>query len=63
MFSYFRYLPALLPEEINEAVTPRIMQWLRRLSARIPVQQALAMGRCADPFQVAAPGPEQIRWG
>ena len=63
LFSYFRYLPALLSEDINDAVTPHIMHWLRTLDARAAVQQALAMGRCADPYRVAAPGPEQIRWG
>lgn len=63
VFSYCQYLPALCPDVLNGEATPRIVSWLRKIESRPAVRAALARGRVADPFAIAAPGPEQVRWG
>jgi len=62
-FSYLNYLPRLLPGHCSERTTPRVAAWLRRVAARPAAKAALAMGRQPDPYALAAPGPEQVRWG
>jgi glutathione S-transferase len=62
-FCYVKYLPALCPEALNERAAPRVTAWLRSIETRPAVRAALARGRAADPFAVAAPGPEAVRWG
>ncbi len=59
VISYVKYLPALYPATLNERTT----RWIRSIEARPAVRAALARGRIADPFTIAAPGPEQVRWG
>ncbi|MGH8259476.1 MAG: glutathione S-transferase family protein, partial [Steroidobacteraceae bacterium] len=63
IFSYFNYLPALCPDYVNASATPRVKVWLRAMAERPAVRSALARGRARDPFAVAIPAPEQIRWG
>ncbi|MGH8149324.1 MAG: glutathione S-transferase family protein [Steroidobacteraceae bacterium] len=63
VFASFNYLPRLCSAVINDAAAPRTLAWLRAVAARPAVHGALARGRAADPYAVAAPGPEQIRWG
>jgi glutathione S-transferase len=62
-FAYFKFLPAICPEIANAAATPRAIDWLAAVESRPAVQHALSVGRAPDPFAVAAPAPEQIRWG
>jgi len=62
-FAYLNYLPGLWRERVNPRATPRLSEWLQRVVARPAVRAALALGRHADAYAVAAPGPEQIRWG
>ena len=59
VYAYLNYLPRLAPELLGE----RTAAWLARTSARPAVKAAEAMGRTGDPYGVAAPGPEHIRWG
>ena len=56
-------LPDLVPDLVSAAATPRIWAWLERMRSRPAVQAALAIGRCASPEAVFAPGPEGSRWG
>jgi len=63
VYSYFNYLPALCADLLNEHATPHTVAWMRTQQARSAVRAALARGSSANPFIVAAPGPEQIRWG
>jgi glutathione S-transferase len=63
VFPSFNYLPSLCPNLVNDTAAPRTLAWLRTVAARPAVRGALARGRAADPYAVAAPGPEQIRWG
>ncbi len=63
VFAYFKYLPQLAADRVNESAAPRTLQWLRAISERSAVCSALASGRAADPFGTAIPAPEQIRWG
>jgi len=58
-FSYLNYVPGLLHGLAGE----RTLDWLERTAARPAVTRALTMGRAADPFAIAAPGPERVRWG
>jgi len=61
VFAHLNYLPQLCPTLLEPA--PRTAAWIGTMRARSAVRAALARGRSADPFAVAAPGPEQIRWG
>jgi len=63
VFPYLKYLPRIIPTLVDEASAPRTAAWLRAVSQRPAVREALARARTADPFAVAVPGPEQIRWG
>jgi len=63
VFSYFNYLPALCADLVSTGRTPHAVAWLRAVASRPAVRAALARGRARDPFALAAPGPEQIRWG
>ena len=59
VYAYLNYLPRIGPELVGQ----RTAAWLKRMSARPAVQAAEAMSRTGDPYGVAAPGPEPIRWG
>lgn len=63
VFPYLRYLPRIAPHTVGEARTPRTMAWLRAVEERPAVREALARGRRRDPFALAVPGPEPVRWG
>ena len=63
MFAFMNYLPKLTPELVNATTAPRTLAWLKRVSDRPAVQAASALARTPDPYAVAAPGPEHIRWG
>jgi GSH-dependent disulfide-bond oxidoreductase len=63
VFSYFGYLPALCKGILAGQAAPRALSWMRKIEERPAVRAALARGRAADPYGVAAPGPEQVRWG
>ncbi len=63
VFAYVNYLPSVTPDLVNGRAAARTMAWLGRVAARPAVKAALAMARTRDPFAVAAPGPEHIRWG
>lgn len=63
VFPYLNYLPALMPERVSDAATPRTTAWLRAVAERPAVQEALGRGRAGDPFRLAVPGPEPVRWG
>ena len=63
VFPYLRYLPALVPELLSAASAPRTTAWLSAVGERPAVREALGRGRTADPFTVAAPGPQSVRWG
>ena len=59
VYAYLNYLPRIAPDLMGE----RTAAWLARMSARPAVQAAEAMSRTGEPYGVAAPGPEPIRWG
>lgn len=63
VYPFLNYVPRLAPDLLNETVAPRTMAWLKRMSERPGVKAAEAMARTADPYGVAAPGPEHVRWG
>jgi len=63
VYAYAAYLPKLTPELVNPTATPRTVGWLKRMSERPAVKAAMGAGRNSDPFAVAAPGPEHVRWG
>jgi GST-like protein len=63
LYAYLDYLPRVAPQLLHTDVAPAVRQWLARMHRRPAVQAALALGRQRDPFAVAAPGPEQVRWG
>jgi GSH-dependent disulfide-bond oxidoreductase len=63
VFAYLKYLPALCPNVLNGEAAPRATSWMHKIEARPAVRAALARGRAGDPFGVAAPGPEHVRWG
>lgn len=47
-FALTHTLPRLTPELVNEAKTPKMMAWLKRVGDRPAVKAALAMGRRSD---------------
>ena len=63
VYPYLRYLPRIERDLVNADTAPRTVAWLERMSARPGVKAAEAMSRTGDPYGVAAPGPEHIRWG
>jgi glutathione S-transferase len=62
-FAICNSLTVLTPGLVNEAATPRLVAWLKRIRARPAVQAALAVSRTGSPEQAFAPGPEHSRWG
>jgi glutathione S-transferase len=62
-FAICNSLTVLTPGLVNEAATPRLMAWLKRIRARPAVQAALGTSRTGKPEQAFAPGPEHSRWG
>ena len=63
VYAYAGYLPRLTPELVDAKTAPRTADWLKRMGERPAVRAAMAMGRSSDPFSLAAPGPEHVRWG
>lgn len=63
VYPYVAYLPKLAPDLVSRGASPNTVAWLDKIAARPAVKAALAMGKGADPFTVAAPGPEHVRWG
>lgn len=63
VFSYVNYLPRLMADVLNATAAPRVTAWLKTVAARPAVKAALAMSRAPDPYTIAAPGPEHVRWG
>ncbi len=63
VYAYLNFLPRISPELVGETAAPRTLTWLKRMSQRPAVRAAEAMSRTGDPYGVAAPGPEHIRWG
>jgi len=53
----------LAPEAVNEASTPRLMNWLGRIAARPAVRAARGRSRSGRPEQAFVPGVELARWG
>lgn len=62
-YAMLRVLPDLAPEVVNASATPRIMEYLARISARPPVKAALATSRSGTPERHYVPGVEPSRWG
>jgi glutathione S-transferase len=62
-FSLLVGLPGLAPELVNPQSTPRIVDFLRRVSERKAVQAALALSRSGKPLEAFVPGAEPSRWG
>jgi glutathione S-transferase len=62
-FAICNSLTALTPGVVNEAATPRLVAWLKRIRARPAVQAALGVSRTGKPEQAFAPGSEHSRWG
>jgi glutathione S-transferase/GST-like protein len=62
-YAMLRTLPDLAPDVVNESVTPRLWQYLQRISQRPAVKAALAMSRSGKPEQHFVPGVEPSRWG
>jgi len=62
-FAMLRNLPELAPQVVNRAATPRILEFLERVSARAAVREALGFARTAKPEQTFVPGTEPSRWG
>jgi glutathione S-transferase len=62
-FAICNSLTVLTPGIVNEAATPRLVAWLKRIRTRPAVQAALGVSRTGKPEQAFAPGPEHSRWG
>ena len=62
-YAMLRVMPDLAPELVNDEATPRIHEYLARISARPAVRAALAMSRSGKPEQHFVPGVEPSRWG
>lgn len=63
VFPYANYLPRVLPDLVNDKNAPHTIAWLKRMQELTAVKEALAMAKHIDPFTIAAPGPEHVRWG
>ncbi|HEX7710274.1 MAG TPA: glutathione S-transferase family protein [Sphingomonadaceae bacterium] len=59
MAAWVAYFPSTLPGMLG----PAAQDWLDRVFGRPGFVAALRKGRAADPFTLAAPGPEATRWG
>ncbi len=62
-FALLLVLPALAPQLVNAAETPRILEFLARMRARPAVRAALTHSRTGRPEESFVPGPEASRWG
>jgi glutathione S-transferase len=62
-FAMLRVLPDLAPQVVHEAATPRVCEYIARISARPAVKAALALSRSGKPEQHFVPGVEPSRWG
>ena len=62
-FCFVAFLPRLLGDLVNAQRTPAVFAWLLRMRARPAVQAMLAQAHTGDPYVLAAPGPEPVRWG
>ena len=62
-FAMLRVLGDLAPEVVNGEATPRILDYVSRISARPAVRAALATSRSGRPEQHFVPGVEPSRWG
>ena len=62
-FALLRVIEDLAPEMVNRDRTPRILEYIARISARPAVRAALATSRSGHPEQHFVPGVEPSRWG
>ena len=62
-FAICNSLTTLTPGIVNDAATPRLTDWLKRIRARPAVKAAFGTSRTGKPEQAFAPGPEHARWG
>ena len=62
-FAICNCLTTLAPGIVNDATTPRLIAWLKRIRARPAVGAALGASRTGKPEQAFVPGPEHSRWG
>lgn len=62
-FAICNSLPTLTPDVVNNASTPRLMDWINRIRLRPAVRAALSTSRTGKPEEAFAPGPEHSRWG
>jgi len=62
-FAMLSPLAQLTPESVNEQLTPRIWDFLRRVRERSAVKQALGFTKTGKPEQAFVPGSEPSRWG
>ena len=62
-FAICNSLTTLTPGIVNDAATPRLVGWLKRIRERPAVRAALGVSRTGKPAQAFAPGPEHARWG
>jgi glutathione S-transferase len=62
-FAMLRVIEDLAPEVVNGAKTPRILEYVARVSARPAVRIALATSHSGHPEQHFVPGVEPSRWG
>lgn len=62
-YAMLRNIPDLAPDLITAETTPRLTQFLERMSARPAVKEALAQSRTGAPETAFVPGPEPPRWG
>jgi GSH-dependent disulfide-bond oxidoreductase len=53
----------LAPDLVNEAKTPRIIEWLGRIAERPAVRAARGYARTDHPEHAFVPGVEPSRWG
>jgi glutathione S-transferase len=56
-------VPDLAPDVANDSATPRLMEYLARITQRPSVKAALAISRSGKPAQHFVPGVEPSRWG
>jgi GSH-dependent disulfide-bond oxidoreductase len=62
-FALLRVIEDLAPDVVNGDATPRILEYVARISSRPAVSAALATSRSGRPEQHFVPGVEPSRWG
>ncbi|HTT01425.1 MAG TPA: glutathione S-transferase family protein [Steroidobacteraceae bacterium] len=62
-FAMLSPLPELAPGSVSDELTPRIMEFLRRVRERTAVKEALAFSKTGKPERAFVPGSEPSRWG